>query len=240
MRAEQAVYLLNTFGVRISIVDGLAVINATYGYLIGSSDPSQAKVDVFRMGGDRYAVLTQRLETEAMLIELDPDKVLEWLSVRGHIIPASSGDSPIQSIRRFLLTQPYGDEALQEVVRLTHTMSHLLIRTSERVTGVSRDNLQEIVWPRALAFVLYNGGGSDLGMLQTAFEGSMLDWFHGARHNAANCPYDPVCRNSDIAACHACLFIAERNCNTYWNRWLDRRHLITFDDGPVGYWGSSA
>jgi hypothetical protein len=235
---QHADYLLQKCGVRASILDGLAVVNATYGYLKGSSDPKQAQLEIFHMGSDRYAVLTQRLETEALLIELEPQWVLKWLQERGSNIPVGS-NTPEKALRRYLITRPSTDEVLDDVARLVHTMSHLLIRTSERVTGVSRDNLQEIVWPRTLAFVLYNGSGADLGMLQTTFEGSMFDWFHGARYDAANCPYDPVCRNADVAACHACLYIAERNCNTFWNRWLDRRHLITFDDGPVGFWGAA-
>jgi len=238
-RPDDAAYLLDKCGVRVSMLDGLTLINATLGYLIGSSDPSQAQLNIFHMGGDRYAILTERLQTEAILIELDPEQVLEWLQKRGYQLPVAAGDTREQALRRHLLTQADSAVVLDQVTGLTHTMSHLLIRTSERVTGVSRDTLQEIVWPRALAFVLYNGSGTDLGMLQTAFEGSMFDWFHGARYDAANCPYDPVCRASEWAACHACLYIAERNCNTYWNRWLDRRHLVTFQGGPIGYWGAA-
>ncbi|HEY0072217.1 MAG TPA: DUF1998 domain-containing protein [Chloroflexia bacterium] len=241
VKPDLASHLLRTFGIRVRILDGLAVINATFGYLKGSNDPSQAQLNIFHMGGDRYAALTERLQTEAILFELEPSSVFEWLGKRGHTIPRYMSDSQEQSLRRYLLTQPDTSGSLQDITRMAHTMSHLLIRTSERVTGVSRDNLQEIVWPRTLAFVLYNSSGSDLGMLQTAFEGSMYDWLHGARHDAANCPYDPVCRTSVIApgACHACLYVAERNCNEFWNRQLGRQHLITFDDGPVGYWGRS-
>lgn len=238
--AGTAEYLEHNYGLRVTLLDRLAVVNATIGYLVGSSDPSQAQLQAFWMGRDRYAVLTERSETEAMLFELIPERVGSWLGARGH-----TGINDEESLRRHLVfptLEENGrlspDPIWDDILVLLHTVSHLLIRGSERYTGVSRDTLLEIIFPRALAFVLYDSNGSDLGMLQTTFEGNLQDWIMGAKYDVANCPHDPICRNDQVSACHACLYIAERCCNTYWNRCLDRRHVVRFgQSGAPGYWG---
>ena len=240
---EQTVqYLLQECGVSVKmLLDGLDIVSATYGYLIGSSDPAKARLNIFTMYGNSYGILAQRVEAEALMFELDPQRVWRWLIGRRLATPdmIRGGETIEQCLRRNLVSasDPVADAILNAVTVMMHSISHLLIRTSERYTGISRDNLQELIWPRALAFVLYDGSGIDLGMLNTTFEGLMYDWFYGARYDASHCPHDPICYSDpQMAACHACLYIAERNCNVYWNRNLDRRYLIGFLEKDDGYW----
>jgi hypothetical protein len=94
----------------------------------------------------------------------------------------------------------------------------------------------ELIWPRALALCLYNQRGSELGMLTTTFEGRLRAWFEGALYDANNCPFDPVCAEDQVAACHGCLYLS-RCLSPYWNRQLDRRDLVTLMPTRPGYWG---
>lgn len=234
-RIEQSQAVETRFGVKVSLLDNLAIIQATYGFLIGSSDATQAKLEVFGMGGDRYGVLTQRFATEGLLIELTPSRVERWLSDRGLSLPNGNGE---QTLRRYLLTAPLNDPILVETTNLLHTLSHILIRSSERYTGIGRDTMGELIWPRTLSACLYNQRGSELGMLATTFEGRLRVWFEGALYDARSCPFDPVCaEDPQVAACMGCLHLS-RCFAPFWNRSLDRRYLVTLiRNQQRGYWG---
>jgi hypothetical protein len=223
----------NEFGMKVSLLDGLAIVRATYGYLVGGSSPDEATLQVFPMGGVRYAVLTQRLPTEALLFELLPDRVLVWLHQRG----MAKEIQDLIALRRYLISCKPEDEILKNLTGLVHTAAHGLRRSSERYTGMGRDLTDELLIPRGLSFVIYNNRGSELGMFTTTFEGRLLDWFYGTRFDISNCPFDPICMNEPHPACPGCLYIGERGCTTLWNRNLDRRHLVQLPTSKEpGYW----
>lgn len=235
LQTSQSLSVENRFGVKVSLLDNLGIIQATYGYLIGSADAAQAKLEVFGMGADRYGVLTQRFATEGLLIELTPSRVDLWLRGRGFTIPNGNQE---QVLRRYLLTAPVSDPVVSEITSLLHTLSHTLIRSSERYTGIGRDTMGELIWPRTLSACLYNQRGSELGMLATTFEGRLRVWFEGALYDARSCPFDPVCaEDPQVAACMGCLHLS-RCFAPYWNRSLDRRLLVTLiGNQQTGYWG---
>jgi hypothetical protein len=234
LNGNTAAYLARKYGLSVSLLDNLAVIRATYGYLIGDSLPEKGILRVFPMAPPRYAVLTQRLPTEALLFELVPDRVLSWLHSR-NLLKQTSNE---MGLREHLVTCPQDDPVLLQIICLIHTASHALRRSSERYTGMGRDVVDELLFPRGLAWVLYNNRGSELGMFTTTFEGRLREWLEGTKYDIANCPFDPICMHEDEAACPGCLQIGERGCTTLWNRYLDRRYLVTLDNPRlVGYWG---
>ncbi len=239
LRPEHAQHLAKEFGVRASFLKkGISIVDITYGYLVGSSDPERATFQPFSGLGEDVPLLGEKLDTEAILFELDPQHILDWLLQRGVVFPTViSSDSPVQCMRRHLLTCDSLDPIAQLVATLAHTMSHVLIRSSERYTGISRDSLYEMIWARGLAFLLYSGERVNLGMLESCFEGNLHRWFYGARADASHCPHDPLCASDTHAACHACLYLNERNCTEFWNKWLDRRILLSFNSREPGYWG---
>jgi len=230
---DVARFLNEGFGLRVSLLDNLAIVRATYGYLVGGSTPEEAILEVFTMGGGRYGVLTQRMPTEALLFELDPHRVLAWL----HATELAVRIKNETDLRRYLVSCEPNDEILQMVTTLVHTASHALRRSSERYTGMGRDIVDELLFPRGMAWVLYNNRGSELGMFTTTFEGRMREWLQGTRYDLLNCPLDPICMREDVAACPGCLHIGERGCTTLWNRFLDRRYLVRLPSSTFpGYW----
>lgn len=234
LSGNTAAYLAAKFGLHVSLLDNLAVIRATYGYLVGGSTPEEAILRVFPMAPPRYAVLTQRLPTEALLFELIPERVLSWLHSR-NLLKHRTDE---MGLREHLVTCVPDDPILLQITGLIHTASHALRRSSERYTGMGRDVVDELLFARGLAWVLYNNRGSELGMFTTTFEGRLREWLEGTKYDASNCPFDPICMHEDEAACPGCLHIGERGCTTLWNRHLDRRYLVTLDNPRlIGYWG---
>ena len=225
--------LANEFGVKVSLLDGLAIVRSTYGYLVGGSSPEEAILQVFPMGGVRYAALTQRIPTEALLFELVPEKALDWLHQHG----LAKEINDLVTLRRYLIDCKLDDPILDRLTGLVHTAAHGLRRSSERYTGMGRDLIDELLFPRGLAFAIYNNRGSELGMFTTTFEGRLLDWLYGTRYDISNCPFDPICMNEPHPACPGCLYVGERGCTTLWNRNLDRRHLVQLQTSKEpGYW----
>lgn len=222
----ESALLERNFGVRVNYLGQLPLVTMVYGYLVGSTNEEISKLQLFDAGLGNYNILTHCYESEALLIELMPEKVVEWLAKRGHKID-------VDSLRRILLTQRLS-ETYQLVRDLLHTVSHLLIRQSEIFSGISRDSLSEMVFPSAMAFLIFSTEGTELGALRTTFEAKMPSWFHMAKYAAENCPYDPLCASHD-SACHGCLYIAERSCNNYFNRYLDRKVVVSIADS-IGYW----
>lgn len=234
LSGNTAAYIAQNYGLNVNLLDNLAIIRATYGYLVGGSTPEEATLRVFPMAPPRYAVLTQRLPTEALLFELLPEKVLSWL--HGRNLLKDINDE--KELREYLVTCEENDPVLELMTGLIHTASHALRRSSERYTGMGSDAVDELLFPRGLAWVLYNNRGSELGMFTTTFEGRLREWLAGAQYDLTICPFDPICMQEEEAACPGCLYIGERGCTTLWNRYLNRRLMVTLDTSRyAGYWG---
>lgn len=229
LSADEHAIASRDFGLHAHYLDGLAVLQMCLGYTLGTADASAARLMLFPLHGGRYGVLTRKQTTEGVLFLLQSEHLRRWLGA-----DAPAGDE--KALRQHLLQVPPTDRAVTRTTTLLHTLSHILIRTSERHSGVSRERLREMVLPRFAAVLLYIDGGSELGMLRTTFEASMVPWLMGARQNAQRCAYDPVCRASAIRACHACLYLSERSCNSFWNKDLDRLVLGGLDGSTAGYW----
>ena len=224
---ESAKVILDRFGVNVSYLDNLPIVEGTFGSLVGTSDRQRARLIL--IDGpivDQKWVFVREFRTEGLLIDLPPSQVTHWLAQNGY-------DTP--NIREVLLTASENDPIFTQVKALLHSISHLLIRKSDIFSGVSRETLAEFLFPRSLALLLYNTRGSELGMLRTTFEGKMYNWLHAALAGATRCVYDPICGRKKMP-CHGCMFIAERNCPLF-NQCLDRDLLVWVrGDTKVGYW----
>lgn len=227
--------ILKKFSITARYISNLPILQMVYGYQVGTSDPEKGKIRTFDRGLESV-VLTHRLETEAALFDLDPERVVVWLNNRLGI-NIDEGE-----LYKMLLRPEISEEAqsvYDVIVALLHTMSHLLIRQSELFTGLSRESLSEMIFPTAMAFAIYCEQGSELGALNSTFASYRLfEWLNQARTASRECAHDPVCSEAKItstAACHACLYISERRCNGYWNESLDRRLVSDIRSGN-GYW----
>ncbi len=228
---DTAKVLSEMFKLQAWYCDGIPIIDVVFGSLIGSSDKQSAMLRLIDGGtASEKLAFVRPFTTEGILFQLEPSRVQEWLSANGREI---EGD-----LRRHLLRVTNPEATLPYVKMLLHSVSHLLIRTSEIYSGVSRETLSEVVFPRSLSFLVYNTRGSELGMLRTTFEAQMPRWLYAARAKALKCVNDPLCARR-VTPCYACMFIAERNCPDF-NADLDRDVLVsTRGDWSVGFWNES-
>jgi hypothetical protein len=229
--------ILEKFHVSPRYIPNLKILQVVYGYQVGKSDLEQAIVRTFDQGFESIA-LVHRMATEAALFEVDPSAITAWINRRLGL------DLDPATLRKVLLRkescpQLPGDEIYELAETLLHTISHLLIRQSELFTGLSRDSLSEQIFTPALAFYTLAAEGSELGALRSAFASYRLrDWLEQCLAASRECSHDPICTSGKItgsAACHACLFIAERRCNNLWNESLDRR-LVSNVQNKDGFW----
>lgn len=219
-------------------IPSLHILQMVYGYQVGSSNLRIAKVRTFDRGPES-AVLAHRTETEAALFDLDAHAVSSWLARR---LGREISELDLQKmLMRPETSGKLGAEVYGLVETLLHTLAHIMIRQSELFTGLSREDLSEMVFPPALAFAIYSADGSELGALRSAFASYRLyDWLGQSAHACRECALDPSCVQGKItgtAACHVCLHIAERSCNGYWNEQLDRR-VVSDVRRNDGFWDS--
>ncbi|MCL4295575.1 MAG: hypothetical protein KJ077_07600 [Anaerolineae bacterium] len=231
--------ILGRFHLTPRYVANLPILQIVYGYQVGTNNLQGAKVLTFDRGRESVA-LTHRMETEAGLFDLSPAAVAAWVSRKLGVAISEL------SLHKMLIRQDAGggaggqeEEVYQLVETLLHTLAHLMIRQSELFTGLSRESLSEMIFPPALAFAIICEDGSELGALRSAFASYRLwDWLNRSLFASKECAHDPVCvegRITGSAACHACLFIAERRCNGYWNQQLNRR-LVSDVRSNDGFW----
>jgi hypothetical protein len=209
----------------IRYMDNLPLQRLVYGYQVGSGDTSLAKIMTFDERNTSH-VIAHRINTEAILVELVPQHVATWINNKLNL---DIGETDLH--KRLIGAQKNDikhDKVYTSIEKLLHSLSHLLIRNSELYTGLSRDSLSEMIFTPVMAFAIFCQDGSELGALKTTCSSpNILSWFRQAKNAARECAYDPLCLHGNLregaAACHACLFIAERNCNGFWNNSLDRR-----------------
>lgn len=209
-------------------IDNLSLETILYGYQVGSSDMGKARILTFDQRLESY-LIALKIKTEAILFELDLGQVSKWIeSCIGREISSIDLSKHLIGIE---LEHMATDEIYKITETLLHTLSHLLIRHSELYTGLSRDSFSEMIFTPALAFLIYCNYGSELGALKaTVSSHYIISWMRDSIYSARECANDPTCLNGNInnaAACHACLFLAERNCNSLWNSRLDRRLIVS-------------
>ena len=195
----------------------------------------QSRLVSFRdRGGIRaYGNLSR---TEALLFQLDPLAVVEYLRARGCSLADASTprDARLAILRTAEIPSP-AEERPQplggEVVKLLHSYAHRLVRTLAAFSGIERDALAEYLVPHHLSVIIYASARGEfvLGGLQAVFETALDQTLDAFVAGEARCPLDPGCRSGG-GACMACLHLGEPSCR-WFNRYLDRAALF----GANGY-----
>jgi hypothetical protein len=231
---------------RIVLVSDYPIITATYGFSRAEYQPNQCRLNPFPAHpdyGGKFPIFVDQVQADALLLSLNPDRVITWLERNGcqPMIPAGS-DSNLA--RRAYFIQLLSETPLREtlladrreermVVGLLHTLSHLSVRQAALLCGLDRTSLAEYLLPRALTFALYcnHRFGATIGALTTLFEQSLADWLNAIRETR-RCVYDPVCRDH-TGNCHACTHLAETSCR-FFNLNLSRAFLFGGHDAELG------
>lgn len=230
----------------IALAPDYTVINATYGYSRVGYRPGDCWLNPFpadeRYRG-RLPIFVDRVQADALIISLDPNMVLQWLTANG--VPVSvppSGDQAIAErayfVRLFDGVAPYhtlGSDTpdVRMVFGLLHTLSHQLIRQASLLCGLEKTSLSEYLIPQTLTVAIYcnHRFGATIGALTALFEQALEQWVSGVRE-ARNCVYDPVCHDQE-SSCHACTHLAETSCR-FFNLNLARSFLFGGPDKELG------
>lgn len=202
-----------------------------------------------------YAMSAQ---TEALLIRLDPCRVLEWCvkeagwerptpetlvsapAARAHLLSLSQPlILPPSGIRKAMWRRPLQESA---PFHLLHTVSHCLLGTARRHSGYEDKSLMEYLLPMDLSFLLYVTSVQNYtsGGLLSLFKHHLSAWFQDASLHAFTCAFDPLCSDRG-GACSGCVETV-LGCETF-NHGLSRAYLhggAVDDAGSLvverGYW----
>lgn len=246
--------LLADFGVReIRHLNDVTTVIAAVGFTRQQSEPHEGnsggylRLNAFQdqvnttLAG-KALVYALPACTEAILVKLDPCRVLEW-AVRNLGWVAPEVTDPRQAhalilalaptlalapaeIRRAALKNPdrtpYRDA--DHVVGLLHTLVHSLLRRAQGGSGYDLNSLTEYLLPADLSALILVGSRKtfSLGGLRTLFDFGLQTWFEQAVLGSLSCPYDPICSDQG-GCCNGCLHMP-LGCETY-NHSLSRAYL---------------
>lgn len=231
---------------RIVLVSDYPIITATYGFSRAEYQPDQCRLNPFPAHpdyGGRFPIFVDQVQADALLLSLNPERVIVWLERNGcqPIIPSGSDANLAQ---RAYFIQLLNETPLREtllanrreermVIGLLHTLSHLSVRQAALLCGLDRTSLAEYLLPRALTVALYcnHRFGATIGALTTLFEQSLAEWLNAIKETR-RCVYDPVCRDR-TGNCHACTHLAETSCR-FFNLNLSRAFLFGGNDAELG------
>lgn len=219
-------------------VDEITLTSCLVGYTRGDYEPErvvlQFYVDQRASGEVAYRVYTKTVKTEGIFLQLNPSKVLEWVSKATGINVAPTGDFATDlfnlqrrydpSVRVFQGPQ---DPWSRTYYRLLHTISHLLIRALGQFSGLEQEGLTEKIYPFQSGLLVFSNQDTEfsLGGLAMAFEHHLSDILQSMMSEAEICPYNPECETT-YGACPACIYVSETSCENF-NRPLDRREVTT-------------
>jgi hypothetical protein len=214
----------------IELIDKFPVLSCQYGYTRDKLVPGEATLRTFRDKRGKYTIHGDLGETEALLVRLDPLRVLHWLRYRGFQLAKASS---AMEARIEILRHPGAATGVEDVgtalLTLVHSYAHRFIRETAVFAGIERVALSELLVPRHLAFYVYAAprGEFVLGGLQALFEGELDKLLETVVFDEHRCALDPGCGKSG-GACPACLHLGEPSCRCF-NRYLSRG--VLFEEG---------
>ncbi len=228
------------------VVDSFPLLNILYGYTRDSPTAADTDLQAFDhpFDDDAVSIYGDQSPSEAIVLQLDRARIVEWLLANGSLIEPEAPDlDDEKELKRWFLetvdpreTQnpftPIEDRLTEEIYQLVHSTSHTLMSTASEQCGLDNDSISELILPNVPAIVLYAESMEHfaLGGMFTLFKTRINEWVSDTIEYAENCIYDPACRSSEGgAACHACMHVAEFTCE-YYNQALDRGVLIGTGD----------
>ena len=230
----------------VALVQDYTIANATFGFSRVDYQPNECWLNPFPPDGNyagRLPIYVDRIQADALLITLDPEAVLRWLSANGIGASLPNGSEHAHSIRGYFVrlfdnVSPYHTLGAEEIeVRmvfgLLHSLSHLCVRQASLLCGLEKSSLSEYLLPHALTIAIYcnHRFGATIGALTALFEQTVSQWLRGIR-DSRTCVYDPVCQDHE-ASCHACTHLSETSCR-FFNLNLSRSFLFGGPDRELG------
>lgn len=255
---EQYAQIAERFGIKSArVCDRIPFVSCSYGYTRVESEWKEG-VQLHALKEEkngRKNFYATKLNTEGVLFEFDRKKIIQWLLANGIINAEEAPDlNSEEEIKIWFLNNikpslihPFStiDETASKetyyVYRLTHSLSHLLIRAAADIGGLGKDSLSEYIFPGVPAVLIYcqNSQGFNLGSLFNTFEAYFDKWMNKAYASAQKCIFDPICIERQ-KACTGCLFVNEVSCQ-HFNKDLDRALVVGHVDRETqrkttGFW----
>lgn len=223
----------------------------------GIGDDVELRLETFTTQKDPFPTFyAQEMQAEGVLVELDPEQVLDWLVVNNIIAEAARPDQ--DETRHWFVNnvaEPDRYESLvdqengrhlqhqdpyavsRHVYSLINTYAHVFMNTMGSLSGHQRESLVERLMPHTLSFLVYKRPDTNqaLGTVLSLFE-ERLNQFETQLREQEICPLDRVCYADENGACEHCLYLPTMSTeNTNHN--LGRATVFggQFDDGKPGY-----
>jgi hypothetical protein len=230
----------------LTLATDFPITTATFGFTRVDYRPDVCRLNPFpadRDHGGKFPIFVDVVEADAILIRLNHDLVLDWLSANGFQPVLPVGNDSALSRRSYFVKLLDGAALRQTILALQpearmvfgllHTLCHLAVRRAGLLCGLEGTSLSEYVLPRALTFALYcnHRFGATIGALSALFEQSLAEWL-GEVRSTRRCVYDPVCLDAG-GSCHACSHLAETSCR-FFNLNLGRPFLFGGRDPVLG------
>jgi hypothetical protein len=235
--------LRNKMGIfDITLINDFPIIIATFGFSRADTRPNYCRINTFPVDPDldgKNPIFLDSTQADAIVIRLDPLKVISWLEQNGYSpdIPRGTDD---HLLRKAYFCRLFNDVNYRNsitvdnaearmVFGLLHTLSHLFIRRAALLSGLDNTSITEYVIPRSLTIVIYGNHrfSSSIGALISLFEDSLEELLNNVL-DSHHCVYDPVC-NRHGSSCHACTQLAETSCR-FFNQNLGRSYLFGGND----------
>lgn len=228
----------------VTLATDFPITTATFGYSRADYQPDACRLNPFpaeRDHGGKFPIFVDVVQADAILLRLDHDAVLRWMSANGFAPRLPRGEDPTLSAKAYFVNLLDGVSLRQTVQApearlvfgLLHTLSHLAVRRASLLCGLEGTSLSEYVLPRTLTCAIYcnHRFGATIGALSALFEQSLVEWLAEIR-SSRRCVYDPVCIDRG-GSCHACSHLAETSCR-FFNLNLGRPFLFGGRDMVLG------
>jgi|GEM_PF-1262695 len=222
---------LDDFGLeKICHFSNLSMIQSLMGVVEGSTRRNPLLFKTIDVGhpNEKPTVYVRKYNTEGILFQLSPRRILEWLdankkqiNVSDNILPPGSWN--IFSYYRKLMMNDFNCSSAVKV--LLHTYSHMLIQQSSVNTGLDIQSISEIIYPSVASILLYSTNSINMGGLEYVYDYHLDSWFSMMKELAQDCPQDPACMIDENGACNSCSYLPEFVCCNF-NNDLDRSTLV--------------
>jgi hypothetical protein len=217
---------------RVELIDRFPVLTGQFGFTRGEAAPGASRLRTYRDRNGDYTVYGDLVQTEALLIRLNPAILQHWLKRNGlNIDFAPDRRGAAESILAAMSSIRQPNEVTSKVTEVVHSISHAFIKRASVYAGIERSALSELVLPTAFSFFVYAAARGDfvLGGLQALFESELHLLLDGLVDEEHRCALDPGC-DENGAACAVCLHLGEPSCRMF-NTALSRKALA----GGNGY-----
>lgn len=224
-------------------ITNFPIAMASFGYSRVSNIPGKAFLNPFnsqKIGGGKVPVYVINTSAEAIMIQLDPVRVVKWL-MANDLAFGTSPDTEYDgwvwlrknlnhlSEFRGLLNAPKDllSPSEEAVLTLLHTISHLLMKQVEW-SGFDPESVSEYLIPETLGIIIHtnNYASFTIGGMVTMFEQRLHAWLKDSYNAAFDCVYNPICQDEG-ASCSGCLH-RQYNCESF-NQYLSRSVLKSGD-----------